>query len=182
MKGRKDVLLFGTFSLRPNDCERGVRTLEQWVTVRDAASALDVSERTVYKRLKRGELEREARNGRTYVLVDGEVLNGSAQSEPQTDEVQNAVRELELRVKEVERERDRLRSELDMNDSARSELHRQVSESLTSIRALTEQNERLTILLANEQASRMKMLPQTEGWVHRLFGRKRKQQVRIGHA
>ena len=49
---------------------------------------------------------------------------------------------------------------------------RQLEESLTSVRALTEQNERLTLLLANEQAQRIKALPRPFGWMRRFFGRR----------
>ena len=150
--------------------------MEQWVTVRDAAAALGVSERTIYKRVKRGELERETRHGRAYILIECEVPNGSDSSEHESERVQNVIRELELRLKHAERERDVLRSELDLNGSERSELRHQLSDSLSSVRALTEQNERLTVLLANEQVQRLRSLPSEStqrGWLGRLFGRKK---------
>lgn len=65
----------------------------------------------------------------------------------------------------IRQERDQLRQEVEY-------LRPQVLSQSESIRAISEQNDRLTILLANEQAQRMKALPRPiSSWIARLFTR-----------
>jgi excisionase family DNA binding protein len=78
---------------------------------------------------------------------------------------------LRVKLETVERENAQLSDETRRLHAELERSQRQLEESLTSVRALTEQNERLTILLANEQAQRMKALPRPFSWVRRLFGR-----------
>ena len=73
------------------------------------------------------------------------------------------------RLKSLEDELDKVRQENERLQSESVQVRGQLEDALASIRALTEQNERLTILLANEQAQRIKALPNPLGWIRRLF-------------
>ena len=90
------------------------------------------------------------------------VLNSASHS---TTTVLESDTEFRAEFTWIRQERDLLRQEVFF-------LRQQVLEQTQSTRALAEQNERLTLLLANEQARRIPALPKPLGWMRKVFGRR----------
>ena len=154
----------------------------KWLAVQETLQALNISRTTLHRRIKKGEFETQKRNGRLFVAVPLKQLMErpleQSETTPGTSET-SEITKTRIELEATRRERDVLRDEIQRlrEDWKRSQIQleqqaHQNQEALASVRALTEQNERLTILLANEQAHRMKALPRPPGWIARLFGRR----------
>ena len=87
---------------------------EQWLTVNDAADALGVTERTVRRRMSKGQVEYEKRSGRIYVKVSVERVESP---DDVIYRLKLEIEKLESLLEAANSERDYLRSMLAMNIS-----------------------------------------------------------------
>jgi len=162
--------------------------INDFLTATEAAQVLGVSDATVRNRIADESLQAR-KHGREWRIPQSEVERIKTLMDedgewfaPKKPKAPNETKE---ETKNTERNESSLQWEVEMLwvklEAAEREnshlgkesenLHQQIIEQSHSIRSLTEQNERLTLLLANEQAYRMKALPRPIGWIRKLFGR-----------
>jgi excisionase family DNA binding protein len=77
-----------------------------WLTIPKAAALLDISERTIYRRIKSGELKTKQKDGRTVIRID------KSQTESATDADKLTIARLEALLEDTRNERDYLRQAL----------------------------------------------------------------------
>jgi excisionase family DNA binding protein len=129
----------------------------------EAARRLGVTDSYVRKLLASGQLAGKKKNGAWRISV-AEVeryreRNGPPEERDSAGEERNLERDrAEVAVAEAALLKERIEAmERDAGHLRQQAMH------------LQEQNDRLTILLGNEQASRMQALPRRRGWFSRLF-------------
>lgn len=130
--------------------------MEKMLSARQAARLLNVSERTVRKRIQSGEIPAVKKNGTWQIPLEVlETMRPPTDSVPESS-TSPSTEALKARLDAVTQERDRLVAEI-------NRLHERLSH-------LEAQNERLTMLLAAAQAQEVRRpLPRPLGWVRRLL-------------
>jgi len=147
---------------------------ERFYTAKEAANLYNVAESTIRKYIRNGRLSAE-KHGKIWRISEFALLDTFPMSLSIPHDIPQSIphdahhtAHLE-RLKSLEDELDKVRQENERLQSESAQVRGQFEDALASIRALTEQNERLTILLTNEQAQRIKALPNPLGWIRRLF-------------
>ena len=169
------------------------------LTATEAAALLNVSDMTIRRWISNGVIQASKR-GRSWQINRTEVervLGDPNTDRPTVDDTPTdsstdtsvnrqtsatggpnwEMEQLRTKLSIAEEENGRLESEVSRMGVDLERIQRQFEEALGSVRALTEQNERLTLLLANEQVQRMKAQPKPFGWVRRLLGRREEAQT-----
>ena len=147
---------------------------ERFYTAKEAANLYNVAESTIRKYIRNGRLSAE-KHGKIWRISEFALLDTFPMSLSIPHDIPQSIphdahhtAHLE-RLKSLEDELDKVRQENERLQSESAQVRGQFEDALASIRALTEQNERLTILLTNEQAQRIKALPNPLWWIRRLF-------------
>ena len=165
----------------PDECTTTEQTDRPFLTATELADRLGLSDKTIRKRIANGEIQ-ACKHGRVWQIPISEVERIAEQSAdpPEAPTDRNGTEELtglngnltgtsaDPNPVEVER----LRGDLETMTERALSAEKRLERALDSIQSLSEQNERLTILLANEQVQRLKALPNPLGWISRLFGQK----------
>lgn len=131
--------------------------MERGVKIPEFAKMLNITPQAVHKRIRRGKLKAERREGSWFIPPEevDRVVNEELTGDERDD----------YKVEALWKENERLRELVDT-------LKKQVDYFQTQNERLQTEVERLTILLANEQAQRLRALPRPLNWLSRLLGRR----------
>lgn len=142
------------------------------LTATDAARMLGVSDTAVRKRIASGSL-RAVKVGRQWQIPASEVTRLTEPAEPdRTNPNPQSSVSSDAETARIRAESAALRRELNALTEHAFAAAKHLERALDTIDALTEQVNRLTVLLANEQARRLRALPRPLSWLARLFGRR----------
>ena len=170
---------------------------ESFLTATDVAKLLGVSDTAVRKRIQNGSIPAEKR-GREWRIRRDEIdhlrvlLNDSTEppnldrtnrtnheplssvmtEPPNPDRTNHEPLSSMVEVDRLRSENDALRREIEVLQDERNEIRAELKRLHARMEHLEALNERLTLLLANEQAQRLRILPRPLSWFARLLGRR----------
>ena len=142
------------------------------ISARKAAELLGISDAAVRKRIANGSLAAVKEKGAWKIPLEEihriQAQKGAANAEDLPPDTQ---RKAEIQIELLQRELAELRQERDYLRQEVERLHQRLEQLEGSLRHAEQMNDRLSLLLANEQAQRLRALPSSKNFLRRLFRR-----------